>query len=74
MQSIDVSEEHIAFIFRVEKYAKQDTSVKAGGKQSHLFQADILLCLFFNPEDEGDMFLRNVDWLSTDYTALYDRR
>jgi hypothetical protein len=23
--------------------------------------ADFLLGLFFNPEDEGDMFLRNVD-------------
>jgi hypothetical protein len=22
-------------------------------------------------EGAGDMFLRNVDWLSTDYTALY---
>jgi hypothetical protein len=30
-----------------------------------------LLGLFFDPEDEGDMFLRNVGWLSTDYTALY---
>jgi hypothetical protein len=29
--------------------------------------------LFFDPEDEGDMFLRNVSWLSTDYTALLPR-
>jgi hypothetical protein len=28
-------EEHIASIFRIEEYAKQDTSVKAGSKQSH---------------------------------------
>jgi hypothetical protein len=28
----------------------------------------------FNPEDGGDMLLRNVDWLSTDYTALCPRR
>jgi hypothetical protein len=48
--STDVSEEHITSIFRVEKYAEQETSVKAGGKQS----------LFFDPEDEGDTFLRNV--------------
>jgi hypothetical protein len=33
--------------------SKQETSVKAGGKQS-------LLGLFFDPEDVGDMFLRNV--------------
>jgi hypothetical protein len=32
--STDVSEENIASIFRVEEYAKQETSVKAGGKQS----------------------------------------
>jgi hypothetical protein len=25
--------------------------------------------LFFNPEDRGYMYLRNVDWLSTDYMA-----
>jgi hypothetical protein len=26
---------------------------------------------FFDPEDGGDMFLRNVGWNSTDYTASY---
>jgi hypothetical protein len=30
-----------------------------------------LLGLFFDPDEEGDMFLRNVLWLSTDYTPLY---
>jgi hypothetical protein len=34
----------------VEEYAEKDTSVKAGGSA----------CLFFNPEDGGDIFLRNV--------------
>jgi hypothetical protein len=29
---------------------------------------------FFDAEDGGDMFLRNVGCLSTDYTALYRRR
>jgi hypothetical protein len=28
------------------------------------FHVGIFLVLFFNPEDEGDMFLRNVGWLS----------
>jgi hypothetical protein len=30
--------------------------------------------LFFYPEDGGDVFLINVDWISTDYIALYPRR
>jgi hypothetical protein len=33
-----------------------------------------MLGLFFDPEYGGDFFLRNVGWLSTDYTALYPRR
>jgi hypothetical protein len=33
-----------------------------------------LLGIFFDPEDGGDMFLRNVGWLSADYTTLYPRR
>jgi hypothetical protein len=38
------------------------------------FQAGFLLGLFFDSEYGGDMFFRNVGWLSTDYTALYPRR
>jgi hypothetical protein len=38
------------------------------------FHASFLRYLFFDPEDGGDMFLRNVGWHSTDYTALYPRR
>jgi hypothetical protein len=37
------------------------------------FHAGFFLGLFFDPEDGGDMFLRNVGLLSTDYTALYPR-
>jgi hypothetical protein len=37
------------------------------------FHSGFLLGLFFDPEHEGDMFLRNVGWLSTDYTVLYPR-
>jgi hypothetical protein len=32
----DVSEEHIAFIFRFKERGKQETSVKAGGRQSQM--------------------------------------
>jgi hypothetical protein len=56
-KSTDVSEEHIASNFRVEEKAEEETSVKAGSKQAH---AGFLLGLFFDPEDVGDMFLRNV--------------
>jgi hypothetical protein len=30
--------------------------------------------LGFDTECGGDMFLRNISWLSSDYTALYTRR
>jgi hypothetical protein len=36
--------------------------------------AGFLLGLYINSEDVGNMFLRNVGWLSTDRTALYPRR
>jgi hypothetical protein len=41
---------------------------------SHLLSRWFLAGLFFDREDGGDMFFRNVGWLSTDYTALYPRR
>jgi hypothetical protein len=31
------------------------------------------ITLYFEPENGGDMFLRNDCWLSTDYTVLYPR-
>jgi hypothetical protein len=35
--------------------------------------AGFFLGLFFDPEDEGNMFLRNVGTVSPDYTALQAR-
>jgi hypothetical protein len=32
-----------------------------------------MLTLRFNLEDGDDTFLRNVRWLSADYTALYPK-
>jgi hypothetical protein len=55
--------------------------MKAGGKKSQgqallasFFHVGFLLGFFFDPEDGGDMFFRNVRSLSTVYTALYPRR
>jgi hypothetical protein len=35
--------------------------------------ATYILGLFFNADAECGMFLRNIGWLSTNYTAIYDR-
>jgi hypothetical protein len=57
----DVSEEHVASIFRLEEQDKVEIRVKQVASD-------------FNPEDRGGMFLQHVGSLSTDYTALYPRR
>jgi hypothetical protein len=61
--STDVSEEHIAYIFRVEEYAKQETRARA--LLATGFYAGFLLGLCFDPEDGSDMFLRNFKYLRT---------
>jgi hypothetical protein len=45
---------------------------RARNQRESRWQAE--LYSFFDPEDGGDMLLRNVCWISTDYTALYPRR
>jgi hypothetical protein len=39
-----------------------------------MLRAGFLLGLLFSPDNGGDLFLRNVGWLSTDYMALHPRR
>jgi hypothetical protein len=36
--------------------------------------ACLLAEIFFDPEDGGDIFLRNIGCISTDYTASHPRR
>jgi hypothetical protein len=49
LRIIRVSDEYVASIFIVEEHAKQETSMKQVARFS------------FNPEDGGEMLLRNVD-------------
>jgi hypothetical protein len=53
--SAEVSEEHIAFNFRVEKI-----SWARNQRESRWKSAVSCSVYFFDPEDGGDMFLRNV--------------
>jgi hypothetical protein len=39
-------------------------------KLCYVLHAGFLLGLFFDPEDRGDMLLRNIGRLSTDYTKI----
>jgi hypothetical protein len=75
----NVSEEYIASIFRVEekKFQRDHASKQVARSLFCLPPAYLLVLLkffFFYPEDGGDMFLRNVGCISTDYTASHPRR
>jgi hypothetical protein len=50
----------------------QSSDCEAGN--NFLLHNDFLMDLFFDPEDGSYLLLRNVRWLSPDYTALYHRR
>jgi hypothetical protein len=47
-------QEHVASIFKAEKYPKQEIFT------CHLLHADFLLGLIFDPEDGGAIFLPNA--------------
>jgi hypothetical protein len=49
--------EEYGSIFKVKEYAKQETSMKAGGS---CFHTGFLLGLFCDPEYGDDMFLQNI--------------
>jgi hypothetical protein len=58
----------------VYSFENSSTFRRKRGSACTYFDAGFLLVLFFGAEDGGDAFLRNVGWLSTDYTAFYPRR
>jgi hypothetical protein len=56
-------------------YTEQKTNVRQICKFCLLLDsAAILLCLFFDLENRGDMFIRNISWQSMYYTTLRPRR
>jgi hypothetical protein len=46
----------------------------SSGSACYLLHAAFMHGLLFGREDGGDIFLRNIYLLSTDYTALYPRK
>jgi hypothetical protein len=62
---VDVSEEHIAYIFMVEEYAKHETSIKVGsfaigGHFTRLHGAVFQKTEFYDfPGEEKDLFSNN---------------
>jgi hypothetical protein len=56
--STNVSEEYVAFFFRVEEQVKQETSVEQAASRAWR-HAGFLLDVFY-PENGGGMFLRNI--------------
>jgi hypothetical protein len=56
--------------WRVRKARKQN---EAGSKHESA-HAGFLISLLFDSEKGGDIFLRNVGWISLNYKALYPRR
>jgi hypothetical protein len=52
----------------------QRTTLRYTPEDSTLHNSGFLLGLFFDPEDGGYIFLRNIGCHLADYTALYPRR
>jgi hypothetical protein len=65
-RNLGVSEVHISYFFRVEEYTKLK-------QQEQSDSIGIFLDLLFDPQNEGDIFLRNVE-LYQNYTASQPRR
>jgi hypothetical protein len=74
-KSDDVSDEHIASTYGVGEEPNKKTKWKqVASRDAFLttsYHVGVLFGLFFENEYGDDIILRNVGWLSTDYTALY---
>jgi hypothetical protein len=56
------------------KPSKELASSSGKQRSSNLLHVDILLPLFFDPANGGNLFLRNVNGLLTDYRSLFSGR
>jgi hypothetical protein len=52
---------HFGETYRLHPQGRKNKLSKTPARTVDCFQAGFLLSLFFDPEDGGDMFLRNVD-------------
>jgi hypothetical protein len=72
----DVSEKRITSIFGVENQPSKRTRVQQVARQNSVYSTCCMLVfgrLFFDPEDGGNTFLRNIG-SQTDCMALYPKR
>jgi hypothetical protein len=59
--------------YHLQLQGRRERQARNQQESGPLIRADFLLDLLFDPEDGGDMFLRNVVYLSPDYMALHPR-
>lgn len=70
--------ETYSFFWNVKPWTPLEINRRLGGTWSgfecYLPRSVLVLDLFSDPEDGDDIIVRNVGWISTNYTAVYWRR